>query len=340
MVRPRVLLDLTLLADPDPGSAARWLEPAVEAASELAGIEIIQHRPTTGLGPLRRRKALLDRARETRADVLHLFTSGALLPKFLARSASAPRIVQTVHELPWLHGVDEGSDPAHRAWVRLLAHTADHVVCPSAHVGRDLKAQPFSLPPMSVIPWGVDPAFHEAGSRGTRDSGYLVLPNADRDKKRASLAVEALSRIDSPLELRLTGEGGAGLEHALATAHATGVAERVVSLGRVDDAFLPGLYADATAVLCLSASEGFCLPAAEARAAGTAVVVPRDSAQAETAGALAVPCDDPLDAGSVAHAIERARAMARPPADDDVHTWSAWADSAAQLWCRLAGGSR
>ena len=84
-----------------------------------------------------------------------------------ARKAKVKR-VQTIHELPWLAGVRENADLAHRLWARLGPAFADAVVCPTEHVAA--QARRYALlgrAKIGAIPWGVD-----AGV----DSGLAPLP--------------------------------------------------------------------------------------------------------------------------------------------------------------------
>ena len=91
----------------------------------------------------------------------------------------------------------------------------------------------------------------------------------------------------------------------------------------------------------LSTSEGFGLPALEALATGTPVIVARDSVQAETAAGFGIEVD-PDDPASVAAGIESAL---QDPAQDvrragglahakDM-TWDRTAERLVAAWCSL-----
>jgi glycosyltransferase involved in cell wall biosynthesis len=75
---------------------------------------------------------------------------------------------------------------------------------------------------------------------------------------------------------------------------------RIRLIGHVDDALMPALYAEATALAYPSLYEGFGLPVLEAMAAGTVVVTSRMSALPEVAGdaALYVDALDPRSIGA------------------------------------------
>jgi glycosyltransferase involved in cell wall biosynthesis len=84
---------------------------------------------------------------------------------------------------------------------------------------------------------------------------------------------------------------------------ASGLGERVVQLGYVDDDVLPALYRRAAAVAYPSLEEGFGLPALEALACGAAVVTSSGSAMEEVVGDAAL-LVRPGDEASLIEAIE------------------------------------
>jgi glycosyltransferase involved in cell wall biosynthesis len=333
--RARIGLDLSVLAGAAPGSSARrWARPAFEALRARASFELVPlglDAPAgRGARALRLRRAVAG----AELDLLHGMTSG--LRGWPALGPGGPLRVQTVHELPWRHGVREGADLAHRFWVRAGRAAHAHAVCPTQHVAHDLIAAGHAPTEVTVLPWGVDHAFHaHPGSVG--GSARLVLPLAGREKKRAPLAVAALAHLPREVTLELTGPDGPGLARARLAAETSGVAHRVRYLGTVPDEALPGLFAGAGAVLALAPSEGFCLPVAESLAVGTPTVVPDGGAQAEVAAGGGVVCREPDDARCLADAIERAlgfddAARARAREVGAHYTWNRWADTATVLW--------
>jgi hypothetical protein len=96
---------------------------------------------------------------------LHSFTSS-----FPLRGRGAR--VQTVHELPWRHGVAENADWRHRFWASVGTWRAQRVLCPSAHVARDLARSPFvARAKVRVVPWGVAARFSDEAPAGKVDEG-------------------------------------------------------------------------------------------------------------------------------------------------------------------------
>lgn len=83
--------------------------------------------------------------------------------------------------------------------------------------------------------------------------------------------------------------------------------ERVVAAGHVDDADLPGLYSGAEWCICASLYEGFGLPALEAMACGTPVIVSNIPAFREVVADAGLGIE-PLETASIAGQLERALA--------------------------------
>jgi glycosyltransferase involved in cell wall biosynthesis len=81
-----------------------------------------------------------------------------------------------------------------------------------------------------------------------------------------------------------------------------GALERILFLGYVDDEDLPGIYANAQALILPSFDEGFGLPALEAMACGTPVVVSDGGALPEVVGDAGV-IFKLFEAGSLATAL-------------------------------------
>ena len=130
--------------------------------------------------------------------------------------------------------------------------------------------------------------------------------------KRAHLAIEAMARVDCPIELRLAGEGTqrANLE---ALASRLGVSDRVRFLGAVDDETLLGLYADALAVVYVPYDEDFGYVTLEGFLARKPVITAADSGGPlefvvdDVNGAVVAPDADAIAAPSTAMPARGAR---------------------------------
>jgi glycosyltransferase involved in cell wall biosynthesis len=145
---------------------------------------------------------------------------------------------------------------------------------------------------VTVTPHGVDPAFWADG--GPHD-GYLLFVGAVQARKDPLAALDAANAAGLPLVV-----AGPEKEPELARQ----LRERGADVrGWVEKDELARLYRRAAAVILPSRYEGFGLPALEAMASGTPVVLSEDPALREVAGAAA--------AGSVEQALRDREALVR-----------------------------
>ncbi|MFL5955260.1 MAG: glycosyltransferase family 4 protein [Gaiellaceae bacterium] len=166
-----------------------------------------------------------------------------------------------------------------KAVVPRAARKADHVLAVSERTKRDAIAL-YGIPPekITVTPHGVDPAFGPGD--GTHD-GYLLFVGAVQARKDPLSAADAADAAGLPLVV-----AGPEKEPALARElRARGVDVR----GWVDKPELAELYRRAAAFVLPSRYEGFGVPALEAMASGTPVVLSDDPALREVAGDAAAP---------------------------------------------------
>ncbi|MCE9596049.1 MAG: glycosyltransferase [Planctomycetes bacterium] len=339
----RIAFDVSPLARPHPRGVARAARGAVEALERRGVLDIVRLAPNDG-EDLRawRHGELARRAEAAGCEGLHSFVSA------LPLAARLPR-VQTVHELPWRHGVAENADLGHRAWVHVGGLVARAVATPSEFVARELRAELVAgASKVNVVPWGVGAPFgverDEARERELvrsfelDDAPLVLAPGATRSKKNLGAAIRGLAALGVRARLVVTGERTESLASDLELARSLGV--DVVATGELDDCDLVSLHHRAHCVVVLSRSEGFAFPVLEALACGLAVVVARDDAAAELAGADGIVADaDRPD--------EVARALAAALASERRHeprgralelTWDRCAERIETLWRGL--GSR
>ncbi|HEX6885897.1 MAG TPA: glycosyltransferase family 1 protein [Planctomycetota bacterium] len=341
----RVGFDVSPLTHPHSRGLARVVEELVAALERRARLEVVRLAPGPGHGSRRWRQGELPRHARGLAG-LHSFTSA-----FALRGPGAR--VQTIHELPWKHGVAENADLRHRLWASLGARRATRVVVPSAHVARDLGAA--ARRKATVVPWGVAQRFVPEPAPGQVDEvvraryrlgedPYLFCPGAVRAKKNLAAVLQALAerraRGAPALRVLVTGGDSPQLRQDLGLASRLGLDRFVMVLDEAAEEDLPALYRLAAAVPVLSLSEGFGLPVLEALACGTPVLVPPDSAQAEVAGAAGLVVE-PARPAEVARALEQAVAertalAARGLERARAFTWEAAAERVEALWQELA----
>jgi len=240
--------------------------------------------------------------------------------------------VQTIHELPWRHGVTENADLAHRLWNWFGPLRAQAVVTATEFSARDVRAR--ILPgraKVRVIPWGVGAPF---GPGAAVRQDMLFCPGGTRAKKGLAAVIEAAALLAPKPGVIVTGPAGAELERCSARARELGVA--LVAREQLDERELVEHYRSARAVPLLSRSEGFCLPVLEALACGAPVIVPRASAQAEVAGGAGLEVD-PADPASVASAIESVRDDLRAKGFERAAQfgWERTAAAIEDLWTEL-----
>lgn len=312
-------------------SLVRLVRPILDVLTARDDVDVIEViPPPDGRLGVWRQKALAREAKSRGADLIHVFTSAFPLMSDLP-------VVQTVHEAPWLHGSDENAGLKHRAWAKLGKRFAAATCSPSEGVARDLRPHPH----VHVIPWGADPAFHwesddtDAALRAEHPTlpltRFVLAPGATRPKKRLESVCAAA--VSAELKVVVTGTS---------TPYVDEVAARfpeLVSLGLVDDAFLPALYRRAACVAVLTESEGFALPVIEALRCGIPVVTSRDSVQSDTALGYAIDVD-PTDMTDVARGLKDTRDihMARRVLAAQAASEFSWERTAAglvTLWASL-----
>lgn len=185
---------------------------------------------------------------------------------------------------------------------------AQRIVCVSKATRSDLlELDPSMLEKISVVHNGVSsfwsrPHFegHKKTLSITKGRPYLLSVSQKKPHKNQGLLlrlIEKLAEKHYDHLLILVGESTPQWLDTFKTwARQAKAVDRVIDLhGQVDDVWLASLYAKASVFLLPSLYEGFGLPALEAMAAGTPVVVSNRGALPEIVGAAAGDPIDPLD---------------------------------------------
>jgi glycosyltransferase involved in cell wall biosynthesis len=346
----RIGLDVSPLARPHPPGVVRAVAGLARALEERGRLEIVRLAPEAGES-LRswRHKKLARLARELRLDGLHSTVSAFPL------GAACPR-VQTVHELPWRHGVRENAGVRHRLWVALGPLAAERVLCPSEHVARDVRRR--ILPGAArvrVVPWGCGAPFAPDTPLDEVDELRLVryrlgedpialCVGAVRAKKNLAALLHGLAELvkrrGPRYQIVVTGPDTPDLRRDLGLAARLGLNRYVSTPGPIEETDLPALLRLSTVVPVLSRSEGFAFPVLEAMACGTPVIVPRHSAQSELAGPAGIEVEA-SDPSAVAEALARAHAerhalRAALLERAAQFTWERTAERVEALWKEIA----
>ncbi|HEX3688972.1 MAG TPA: glycosyltransferase family 1 protein [Solirubrobacteraceae bacterium] len=238
-------------------------------------------------------------ARAARLGAALVFSPANLAP------LAWPRNVLVMHDAAVLRE-PEAYSRSYRAWHATAglasARRALGVITVSEFSRREL-VELAGLDParLTVIPGGVDPRFTPSadaepvrGRLGLERPYVLTIATDDRRKN-----IEKLTPVAAALEahgIELVWAGDRRPQFAAAAAGG------VRSLGYVDDADLPGLYAGARAFVLPSRYEGFGLPCLEAMACGTPVIAADRAALPETCGNAAL-LVDPDDGDALIRAV-------------------------------------
>jgi len=358
---PRILVDATSGARPDPSGVGRYVHALLKAlaaepdAPPLAlGVRGAKWRDRAALPlaafpappPVRRLADWRDRFGLRGIDLVHGLDVRLPPNRRVAR-------VATLHDLFSLERDDLADAPFRRkrlAQYRRLADEAERVICVSAATERNfLERFPQARGRTAVVHHGVDArftrpddaalsAYRAARRLPARFILFVGLLSTRKNLQVLLAAFAELAAADRGLALVLAGQeshGFAAIEAAIAAHPAR---ERIVRPGFVADAELPALYACASAFAFPSLLEGFGLPILEALRCGTAVVASDVAVFAEIGGG----CIDTVPAAEpAALAAALGRAVAAPPdaatrerraAHARRFTWSAAAQRTLAVW--------
>jgi glycosyltransferase involved in cell wall biosynthesis len=162
----------------------------------------------------------------------------------------------------------------YRVLLPILAKRVRKVFTPSEHVKQKVMRR-FGIENVVVTPNGVDHAFfHPDASPKELDlpKCYILFVGSIEPRKNLDLLLRAWGEIKNDFketELIIVGVSG----NVFRSVHLLQEVERVRFLGYVEDEILAILYANANVFVLPSQDEGFGLPALEAMASGTPVIV-------------------------------------------------------------------
>lgn len=230
-------------------------------------------------------------------DLFHI-TSHAALP--VPRSA---KLVCTIHDMAaWrfpAHGVMEKD----RRAIRRNAERADAIITDSAFSAEDIRRfLPEASGKIHPVHLAIDhetyfpqPAEAIASMRKALglDKPYLLTVGLVHKTKNQGFLGKVLDALDrNDLELVIAGAPSYTYEEVETELKALHRAKQVRILGRVDDRWLPALYAGAALYATASLSEGFGFTPLEAMACGTPVVSSAAGSLPEVLGQAADVLDD------------------------------------------------
>jgi glycosyltransferase involved in cell wall biosynthesis len=177
----------------------------------------------------------------------------------------------------------------YRLFLPMLAKRVKKVFTPSEYV-RQKVMQRFRIRNVTVTPNGVDHfLFHPGAKQSYMDvpSCYLLFVGTIEPRKNLNLLLNSWAQVKHHFKdawLLVVGVSGTVFK----TVNVSHTMERVRFLGYVDDETLAGLYANAMLCVLPSQDEGFGLPALEALASGTPVIISDGGALPEVVGEAGV----------------------------------------------------
>jgi glycosyltransferase involved in cell wall biosynthesis len=172
----------------------------------------------------------------------------------------------------------------YRLFLPILAKRVRVVFTPSQYVKRKIMKR-FGIENVVVTPNGVDASvFHPEAKQTIQGlpKKYILFVGSLQPRKNLNLLLDAWQEIKCDFAktwLVIAGGSGNVFRHVKSRQE-----ERVRFLDYVSDEDLPGLYARAECFVLPSFDEGFGLPALEAMACGTPVIVSDGGALSEVVG--------------------------------------------------------
>ena len=222
----------------------------------------------------------------SRLDLFHA-------PHYVVPQMRTPSVV-TIHDLIHLR-----RGLAQRLYARTMVRRAirrSRAVLTVSEAVKTQLEQEFNAKNVVVTPNGIDNVFFSSAPSpqpSALAAGYFLYVGNDKPHKNVDRLVAAHAQLpDAQLVL-----AGAAFERF----HST---PRVICSGFVEQRDLAALYRGAIALVMPSLDEGFGFPAAEAMAAGTAVITSNAPALVEVTGDAALHVDA-TDAGALASAMRR-----------------------------------
>jgi len=207
-------------------------------------------------------------------------------------------VVLTIHDLYFINYPGRHR-PVYEAIVtgaaRLYARRATAIVSDSEYSKREIVTRlGVSAAKVSVIPVALGGEFKPASltasarARYAIGSPYVLYVGNFNPHKNIPRLIRAFAMLPGPVRSRhslvLAGGYGDGRPELAALAASLGLTDRVIFTGRVDDADLPALYAEAATYVTPSLEEGFGSTVLEAMACGAPVITSNRAALPEVVG--------------------------------------------------------
>jgi glycosyltransferase involved in cell wall biosynthesis len=230
--------------------------------------------------------------------------------------------VATVHDLGYLYfpGAHRPVDRRYLDWSTAWNARQSSAVIADSQATKDDLVRAYGINPAAIHVIYLGAREHLAPVRecgvlaetrrkyGIADR-YLLYVGTLQPRKNLGRVLEAFARLAGAgqldgVQLVLAGKSGWLSEDLRARIRASGIGERVLLPGYIDDVDLAPLMSGAIAFIFPSLYEGFGMPVLEAQACGAAVMTGTNSSLPEVAGDAAL-LVDPLDVDAIAAAMQR-----------------------------------
>jgi alpha-1,3-rhamnosyl/mannosyltransferase len=268
------------------------------------------------------------RARRSGIQVLHC--PATTLPY----SQPVPTVVTLHDTLPWKKTYSEPYERWYRNTLLPSAYRKCAAIITDSESSRQdiLNLWPWLEPKLHVIPLGVADIYHSTEEFSLSShlqvsigsSPYFLYIGGAIARKRFTWAAEVFRNLRFP-NLKLVVCGFSDEERkSIQNQLDTDFRDRIIFLGYVDESDMPSLYQQAVGVLYPTLYEGFGLPALEAQAVGTPVLLSDLSSLSELKGpgTEVLPVKDLHAWIQTCHRLLDQRAVARVP------------NKAARLWAK------
>ena len=192
-----------------------------------------------------------------------------------------------------------------RYWTRYSANQAAHIITISENSKKDIielyKIKPEKI---TVVYPGYDQTRFNTKVKPSKKYGdYLLFLGTLQPRKNIERLIEAFKLLKTDYKLVIVGmknEGRGGWMNDRITSE-----KNIVLTGYLPDEDIPGLMKGAKAYVLPSLYEGFGIPAIEAMAVGTPVIVSRVSSLPEICGEAATYIENPYSVESIRSALEK-----------------------------------
>jgi glycosyltransferase involved in cell wall biosynthesis len=237
---------------------------------------------------------------------------------YLSLRTEVPQLA-VIHDLNFEHfpkDLPRAYSRYYRSFFPRFAKKAARIVTVSEFSKQDI-VKTYGIPPgkIDVVYNGIGPVFapllpEERGAsrkRLTDGLPYFVCVGSLHPRKNIARLLEAFDRFaegHADARLVIVGEAFWWDKRMKAAWKVMRHADKVVFTGRLEQAELHRVLADALALVFVSYFEGFGIPVAEAMRCGVPVIAANATSLPEVAGEAAVYCD-PFDTGDIARAMEQ-----------------------------------